>query len=152
MIPLKNNPMLLRRFALPSAVAVAMMFLMNPPAQAHHAFAAEFDANKPVRVEGTIVRVEWTNPHSWFYVDAVGADGNVQHWAFEGGGPYALIRRGFTKDYLKPGTKIVVEGFLAKGVPYRANARSIKYPNGQTLFVGSSGTGAPKDGKDPSEQ
>ncbi len=120
------------------------------PAEAHHAFAAEFDATKPVKVEGTIVQVEWTNPHTWFHVDAVGPDGKVQHWMFEGGGPYALIRRGFTKDYLQPGTKIVVEGFLSKGVPFRANARSIKYPNGQTLFVGSSGTGAPADGKDHS--
>jgi hypothetical protein len=122
------------------------------PARAHHAFAAEFDATKPVRVQGVIVRLEWTNPHSWIFVDAKGADGQVQHWAFEGGGPGALIRRGFTKDYLKPGTAVVVEGFLAKGVAYRANARSITYPDGRTLFVGSSGTGAPKDGKDPSEK
>lgn len=131
-------------------VLSGLTLLASAPAHAHHAFAAEFDATKPVKVEGTIVQVEWTNPHTWFHVDSVGPDGHVQHWMFEGGGPYALIRRGFTKDYLQPGTKIVVEGFLSKGVPFRANARSIKYPNGQTLFVGSSGTGAPADGKDPS--
>jgi Family of unknown function (DUF6152) len=132
--------------------AAAAMLLLNFPAQAHHAFAAEFDATKPIRVEGTISKVQWTNPHSWFFVDVMGADGQLEHWMFEGGGPLALIRRGFTKDYLKPGTKIVVEGFLAKGVAYRANARSLTYPDGRVLFVGSSGTGAPSDGKDPSEK
>jgi len=130
----------------------AVTLASSMPARAHHAFAAEFDATKPVKVQGVIVRLEWTNPHSWIFVDAKGPDGQVQHWAFEGGGPGALIRRGFTKDYLKPGTAVVVEGFLAKGVAYRANARSITYPDGRTLFVGSSGTGAPKDGKDPSEK
>src|ERR1700733_13641875 len=133
-----------------SVALLSVALLAGAPALAHYAFAAEFDATKPVKVEGTIVQVEWTNPHTWFHVDAVGPDGKVQHWMFEGGGPYALIKRGFTKDYLQPGTKVVVEGFLSKGVPFRANARSIKYPNGQTLFVGSSGTGAPNDGKDPS--
>jgi hypothetical protein len=133
-----------------SVVMSGWMLLASAPAHAHHAFAAEFDATKPVKIEGTIVQVEWTNPHTWFHVDSVGPDGQLQHWMFEGGGPYALIRRGFSKDYLQPGTKVVVEGFLSKGVPFRANARSIKYPNGQTLFVGSSGTGAPADGKDPS--
>jgi len=131
---------------------ISGLALASTPASAHHAFAAEFDATKPIRVEGEIVKVEWTNPHSWFHVDVIGPDGQVQHWAFEGGGPYALTRRGFTKDYLKPGTKVVIEGFLAKGVPYRGNARSIKYPDGRTLFVGTPGTGAPHDGKDPSEK
>jgi hypothetical protein len=139
--------------AVPGFVAMAAISLAcGIPASAHHAFAAEFDASKPVKVQGVIVRLEWTNPHSWIFVDAKGADGQIEHWAFEGGGPGALIRRGFTKDYLKPGTAVVVEGFLAKGVPHRANARSITYPNGKTLFVGSSGTGAPNDGKDPSEK
>jgi len=135
-----------------STLLAAGVLLVSLPARAHHAFAAEFDATKPVKIEGVIVQVEWTNPHSWFHVDAVGPDGKIQHWMFEGGSPYSLIKRGFTKDYLQPGTKVVVEGFLSKGVPFRANARSLKYPNGQTLFVGSSGTGAPVDGKDPSEK
>jgi hypothetical protein len=140
------------RLILGSAIVAGLMMAAGVPASAHHAFAAEFDATKPVKIEGTIVQVEWTNPHTWFHVDAVGGDGQVQHWMFEGGGPYALIKRGFTKDYLQPGTKVVVEGFLSKGVPFRANARSIKYPDGRTLFVGSSGTGAPADGKDPSQK
>ena len=141
---MRMKPLLRSLFTLGSMALMASL-----PAQAHHAFAAEFDATKPIRVEGTITKVMWTNPHSWFYVDVIGQDGQVQHWMFEGGGPLALIRRGFTKDYLKSGTKIVVEGFLAKGVPYRANARSLTYPDGRVLFVGSSGTGAPADGKDP---
>ena len=144
--------MRIKRFLIGFLTIAGAVLTVNRPAQAHHAFAAEFDATKPIRVEGTIAKVMWTNPHSWFYVDVTGAEGQVEHWMFEGGGPLALIRRGFTKDYLKPGTKIVVEGFLAKGVPYRANARSLTYPDGRVLFVGSSGTGAPSDGKDPSEK
>ena len=130
----------------------AAVLLASVPVEAHHAFAAEFDATKPIRVQGKVTRVAWTNPHSWFYVDVVGADGQVQHWAFEGGGPLALIRRGFSKDHLKPGTEIVLEGFLAKGVPYRANARTMTYPDGRMLFVGSSGTGAPGDEKGPPQR
>jgi hypothetical protein len=144
--------MRIKQVLLVFAAMTGVALLTSVPAQAHHAFAAEFDATKPIRVEGTITKVMWTNPHSWFYVDVTGSDGQVQHWMFEGGGPLALIRRGFTKDYLKPGTKIVAEGFLAKGVPYRANARSLTYPDGRVLFVGSSGTGAPVDGKDPDEK
>jgi hypothetical protein len=131
------------------AIAAAIGLLTASASQAHHAFAAEFDPTKPVRVQGAIVKVQWTNPHVWFFVDATGADGQVEHWMFEGNGPGALTRRGFTRDYLKPGTEIIVEGFLSKGVPHRANARSMTYPDGRTLFVGSSGTGAPEDGKDP---
>jgi hypothetical protein len=144
---MKTGRAVLAFFVLTGAVMAS-----GVPARAHHAFAAEFDATKPVKVQGVIARLEWTNPHSWIFVDVKGPNGQIQHWAFEGGVPGALIRRGFTKDYLKPGTAVVVEGFLAKGVPYRANARSITYPDGRTLFVGSSGTGAPKDGKDPSEK
>lgn len=135
-----------KRIASCITVMVAAVFLMARPSQGHHAFIAEFDPSKPVRVEGTIARVAWTNPHTWFFVDVKGADGKVQHWAFEGGGPYALIRRGFTKNYLKPGTKVVVEGFMARGVPYRASAQSIKYPDGRVLFVGTFGVGAPPVG------
>ena len=120
--------------------------------QAHHAFSAEFDANRPVKVSGTITRVEWVNPHSWFHLDVKTPEGTVERWMFEGGGPGALTRRGFTKDFLKPGTELVIEGFMAKGVPRRANARLMTYPDGRKLFVGSSGTGAPSDGLDPDDK
>lgn len=101
-------------------VGLVASILTGVAVQAHHAFAAEFDATKPVRVQGQIVKVAWTNPHTWFYVDVKGPDGEIQHWMFEGGGPSALIKRGYTKDYMKIGTEVVVEGFLSKGVAFRA--------------------------------
>jgi hypothetical protein len=134
------------------AIAVIGLLPGAMRVQAHHAFSAEFDANKPVKVTGTITRVEWVNPHTWFHLDVKGPDGKVERWMFEGGGPAALTRRGFTKDFLKPGTELVIEGFMAKGVPRRANARQMTYPDGRKLFVGSSGTGAPADGLDPDDK
>jgi hypothetical protein len=113
------------------------------PVRAHHAFASEFDANRPVKIHGTIAKVEWTNPHTWFHIDVKTPEGQVERWMFEGGGPVALVRRGFTKDYIKPGTEVTVQGYMSKGTPRRANARVIMYASGQELFVGSSGTGAP---------
>ena len=132
-----------------SVVAVVGVGLLSAvPVRAHHSFAAEFDANRPVKVKGTVTKVEWTNPHSWFHIDVKTPEGQVEQWMFEGGSPAALTHRGLTKDFIKPGTEVVVDGFLAKGVPHRFNGRAITYPDGRSLFVGSSGTGAPDDGKD----
>jgi Family of unknown function (DUF6152) len=118
--------------------------LSSTPARAHHAFAAEFDATKPVKFDATVVRMEWVNPHAWIYIDVPAAGGKVERWAIEAGTPNVLFRRGFTKESLAMGTKIVIDGYRAKDGTRRANGRSITLPDGRTLFVGSSGTGAPE--------
>ena len=112
-------------------------------ASAHHAFAAEFDANKPVSFKGTISKMEWVNPHTWLHVNVKQPDGAVENWAVEAGTPNVLFRRGFTKDSLLPGTEIVVDGYQSKDGSRRANGRDLTLPDGRKLFLGSSGTGAP---------
>jgi hypothetical protein len=110
---------------------------------AHHAFAAEFDANKPVNFKGTITKMEWVNPHTWLHIDVKNPDGTQINWAIEAGTPNVLFRRGFTKDSLMPGTEIVVDGYQSKDGSHRANGRDLTFPDGRKLFLGSSGTGAP---------
>jgi len=111
--------------------------------RAHHAFAAEFDAKKPVHFTGTVTKMEWVNPHVWLHIDVKKPDGTVENWAFEAGTPNVLFRRGFTKQSLLPGTQVVVDGYQAKDGLRRANGRDLTFPDGRTLFLGSSGTGAP---------
>ena len=115
------------------------------PVLAHHSFAAEFDVDKPVKVKGTVSKVEWTNPHSWIYIDAAAPDGKMERWAIEGGAPNALLRRGWTKNSVPVGVEIIVEGFQAKDGSFRANGRDITFPDGKKLFIGSEGTGAPEE-------
>lgn len=110
---------------------------------AHHAFAAEFDAKKPVKFAGTVTKVEWINPHVWLHMDVRLPNGTVESWAFEAGTPNNLFRRGFTKQSLLPGAEVVVDGYQAKDGSHRANGRDLTFPDGKTLFMGSSGTGAP---------
>jgi len=144
--------MLMKHLIVGLVPTVAIALLTVAPVDAHHAFAAEFDANRPVTIRGVIVKVDWMNPHSWFHVDVKRPDGQVERWQIEAGSPGPLTRRGFTKDYLKPGTEVIIQGYMAKGVARRANGRTMQYPDGRTLFMGSSGTGAPTDGKDPTER
>ena len=121
------------------------LLLAAAPVWAHHAFAAEFDATKPVKFRGKVTKMEWINPHVWIHVDVKMPDGMVEAWAIEAGTPNVLFRRGLKKDALLPGTEIEIDGYRTKDGTHRANGRNLTLPNGQTLFVGSSGTGAPED-------
>ena len=105
---------------------------------AHHSFAAEFDGTKPVHLNGVLTKLEWTNPHIWMYMDVKEASGGVAKWQCEGGGPNGLTRNGWTRDTLKPGDQIVVEGWLAKDGSKTCNARAVKLPDGKRVFAGSS--------------
>ena len=128
------------------------LFLVGASVQAHHAFAAEFDASKPVRLRGIITKMEWINPHSWLHLDVEKDDGTVESWMIEAGPPGALVRRGWSRESVIPGTEVLVEGYQAIDGAFRANGRDVTFPDGRRLFAGSSGTGAPLDGADQTER
>ena len=135
-----------------AACAACLLSVAAAPALAHHAFGAEFDASKPILLEGVVTEMEWINPHAWIHLDVTLPDGSVEKWMVEGGPPNSLVRRGFTKNSLLPGTEIVVDGYQAIDGSNRANGRNLTLPDGTHLFLGSSGTGAPLDGADPTER
>jgi hypothetical protein len=121
------------------------LIALSAPMFAHHAFSAEFDSKKPVKLKGTVTKVEWINPHSWIHVDVKNADGSVTSWMVEGGSPNALLRRGVAKTTLQEGMEILVDGYQSKDGTNRANGRDITFADGRKLFVGSSGTEAPDE-------
>jgi hypothetical protein len=127
-----------------AAVAIALAVV---PVLAHHSFPAEFDADKPLKLQGTVKKVEWVNPHSWITIEVKRPDGTTQIWEIEAGAPNAMFRRGFTKDSLPVGTEIVVDGYQAKNGTQRANGRDLTFPDGRKLFMGSSAPDAPDKDK-----
>jgi uncharacterized protein DUF6152 len=132
-----------------AAAGIVLLFSAFP-AKAHHAFAAEFDEKRPVHfADATVTKVEFINPHSWIHVDVKQPDGTVENWAIEAGSPNILMRRGVTRYTLKAGDKIVVDGYQSKDGSHRANGRDLTLPNGQKLFLGSQGTGAPYEVERP---
>jgi hypothetical protein len=128
-------------------LGIAGILMAAAPMWAHHAFAAEFDAQKPVKLKGTVAKVEFINPHSWIHMDVKDTDGKVTRWMVEGGSPNALFRRGVTKDALPQGTEISVDGYQAKDGSNRANGRDITFADGKKLFVGGSNPNEQPTGK-----
>ena len=140
--------------------AGAVMMAATVPVVGHHAFGAEFDPDAPIRLQGKVVKVEWVNPHTWIHIEVAKPDGTKEVWMVEGGTPNTLLRRGLTRDMLMKrnadgstwAAELVVDGYQTKDHSLkRANGRDVTFTDGRKMFMGSSGTGAPRDGRDPTE-
>ena len=141
--------MSLKQIATVAGLALSASF--STQLNAHHAFGAEFDANRPLVLRGAVTRIEWVNPHAWFHIEVTKEDGTKEQWRIEGGTPNTLLRRGINKRSIAIGTEILVDGYQAKDRSNSANGRNITLADGKKMFMGSSGTGAPKDGADSSQ-
>jgi hypothetical protein len=118
-------------------IAGLALIVARVPMLAHHSFAAEYDSSKPFKITGTVTKFDLTNPHSWIYVDVTGADGAKVNWAFETAPPNTLFRRGFKKDFVKPGTVVTIEGYLAKDGTHTGNAQKLLLPDGTQIILGT---------------
>jgi hypothetical protein len=125
----------------------AGLVLAAVSAWAHHAFAAEFDVSKPIHFTGVVTKLELVNPHTWIHIDVKGPDGTVTNWMIEAGTPNVLLRRGFTKNSVAPGTEVVVDGFAAKDGSHRGSGRDLTLPDGRKLFIGATGAEGPEEPK-----
>ena len=147
----KQTPVMFR-IGVATLALTGLVLTAYVPAVAHHAFSAEFDPNRPVVLRGPVVRVEWVNPHTWIHLEVTNEDGSKTIWMVEGGTPNTLLRRGLSRGSIPIGAMIIVDGYQSKDRSARANGRDITFADGRKFFMGSSGTGAPQDGRDATER
>ena len=148
---MRNQTRVIVKFGVATIALAGLVAAVGVPVGAHHAFGAEFDPNRPVVLRGPVIKVEWVNPHTWIHMEVTADDGTKQVWMVEGGTPNTLLRRGLTRDSIPVGAMIVVDGYQSKDRTARANGRDVTFEDGRKFFMGSSGTGAPRDGRDVTE-
>ena len=148
---MRNQTRVMLKFGVAAIALAGLVVAVGVPVGAHHAFGAEFDPNRPLVLRGPVVKVEWVNPHTWIHMEVTGEDGSTQVWMVEGGTPNTLLRRGLSRDSIPVGSMIVVDGYQSKDRTARVNGRDVTFEDGRKFFMGSSGTGAPRDGRDVTE-
>ena len=149
---MRKQPPVMFRIGVATLALTGLVLTAYVPAVAHHAFSAEFDPNRPVVLRGPVVRVEWVNPHTWIHLEVTNEDGSKTVWMVEGGTPNTLLRRGLSRGSIPIGAMIIVDGYQSKDRSARANGRDITFADGRKFFMGSSGTGAPQDGRDATKR